>query len=385
MHPPVRRALIQALGEVFNRKAYTDITLDKTFKSHKAFGSRDRRALAESLYECVRHWRRFCHFVDLAYDKTEFSDADFEKVLDFQLSNKADLERPKDIEDKAWYSASDDLMDTFIDQLGLETGLQYLEAMNAQAPVFLRTNTIKINREELLRKLSQEGYAVKPVPDSEIAIELTERKNIFPSESFKSGYFEVQDVGSQKISEALAPQPGDRVIDACAGAGGKTLHLACLMKNKGRIISMDVHQRKLDQLRIRARRASVDIVETRLIDSTKVIKRLHETADRLLLDVPCSGSGVLRRNPDTKLRFNTSDLKNTMELQDQILSDYSKMLKPGGTMVYSTCSVFPCENQDRVDHFVTQNKTDYKLDTSFLIPPSVDLSDGFFIAVIKKS
>jgi 16S rRNA (cytosine967-C5)-methyltransferase len=174
-----------------------------------------------------------------------------------------------------------------------------------------------------------------------------------------------------------------RVIDACAGAGGKSLHLAAIMKNKGRIIAMDVESHKLEELKKRARRAGVDNLETRLIESSKTIKRLENAADRLLLDVPCSGLGVLKRNPDAKWKLSPEFVSNVRELQQHILTDYSMMLKPGGIMVYSTCSILPSENGKQVEGFIQSNKDKFELMDEKTCWPSEGF-DGFYMARIKK-
>ncbi len=174
-----------------------------------------------------------------------------------------------------------------------------------------------------------------------------------------------------------------RIIDACAGAGGKTLHLAALAKNKGRIIAMDVEQWKLDELQKRARRAGVSNLEPRLIESSKSIKRLEKSADRVLLDVPCSGLGVLKRNPDAKWKLSPEFIQQVRELQHNILSDYGVMLKPGGLMVYSTCSILPSENEEQVRRFLEEKQGEYELVKDKHTWPSEGY-DGFYMALLKK-
>jgi 16S rRNA (cytosine967-C5)-methyltransferase len=183
----------------------------------------------------------------------------------------------------------------------------------------------------------------------------------------------------------LDPKPGERVIDACAGAGGKSLHLAALMKNKGKILSLDIHERKLEELRKRASRAGADIIETRTIDSSKVIKRLEETADRLLLDVPCSGLGVLRRNPDSKWKLSDEEIEKLRALQSQILESYSKMVKPGGRMVYATCSILPSENERQVEEFLKNAGGTFELLEERKFAPGKDGFDGFYAASLQKN
>jgi 16S rRNA (cytosine967-C5)-methyltransferase len=215
------------------------------------------------------------------------------------------------------------------------------------------------------------------------AIVLAERQNIFTSPAFKGGFFEVQDAGSQVISTFLRIAPGLRVIDACAGAGGKTLHLASLMRNKGRIVAMDTEQWKLDELQKRARRAGVSNIETRLIESGKTIKRLAGSADRLLLDVPCSGLGVLKRNPDAKWKLSVAFIEKIKELQQHILNDYCDMLKVGGLMVYSTCSILPSENELQVQQFLAAKNGAFQLLEEKHILPSQGF-DGFYMALMER-
>lgn len=210
-----------------------------------------------------------------------------------------------------------------------------------QQNVFIRANLLKTNTVELQKTLEKEHITTRLISDCVTALEITSNSSLFKSLAFKNGLFEQQDVGSQLIIEALDVKPGMRVIDACSGAGGKTLGLAAYMKGKGRLLAMDIEEHKLAALKQRAKRAGADNIETRLITSSKTIKRLKESADRLLLDVPCSGLGVLKRNPDAKWHSDMSESLPTLRhLQQDILTRYSKMLKVDGIMVYATCSIF---------------------------------------------
>jgi len=188
----------------------------------------------------------------------------------------------------------------------------------------------------------------------------------------------LQDASSQRVALFLDVNEKMRVIDACAGGGGKTLHIAALMKNTGHIIAMDTEQWKLDELKRRARRASATNIEPRLIDSSKVIKRLYDTADRVLLDVPCSGLGVLRRNPDAKWKLNLEFIERVKKLQYEILDRYSRMVKLHGKLVYATCSILHSENQLQVNLFLEQHKN-FKLEEEKQIFPSEGF-DGFYMA-----
>lgn len=195
----------------------------------------------------------------------------------------------------------------------------------------------------------------------------------------------MQDYSSQLVAPLLAPQPGMRVVDACAGGGGKTLHLASLMENKGSIIALDTQAWKLDELRLRARRAGATNIETRAIESRKTIKRLYGSADRLLLDVPCSGIGILRRNPDAKWKLQPEQIDKLRATQQEILQAYAPITKPGGRMVYATCSILPSENQDQVEKFLNSEAgKSFKLLEERRILPQDDGFDGFYMALLSR-
>jgi 16S rRNA (cytosine967-C5)-methyltransferase len=247
----------------------------------------------------------------------------------------------------------------------------------------LRINTLKISKTDLQFELREEGVQTLSIDGFSDALVLEERQNIFGTNAFKEGLFDVQDAASQLIAPFLRVEPGMRVIDACAGAGGKTLHLAALMNNKGRIIAMDVEQYKLDELQKRARRAGVSNMEPRLIESSKTIKRLENTADRLLLDVPCSGLGVLKRNPDAKWKLSLEFIDKVRALQQHILNDYCMMVKAGGLIVYSTCSILPSENEKQVEKFLAGRKDQFELVEQKHVWPS-DGFDGFYMALLKR-
>jgi 16S rRNA (cytosine967-C5)-methyltransferase len=170
------------------------------------------------------------------------------------------------------------------------------------------------------------------------------------------------------------------VIDACAGAGGKTLHLATLMKNKGRIIALDVHGYKLKELRKRATRNGVDNIEERVIEGSQTIKRYTASADRVLLDVPCSGTGVLRRNPDAKWKLSDAEIERLIALQAEILRSHSRMVKPGGKLVYATCSILPSENEKQIKSFLAEHGSEWTLENQIHLRPDKQGFDGFYAA-----
>ena len=214
---------------------------------------------------------------------------------------------------------------------------------------------------------------------------MKERANVFTTEAFKNGWFEVQDASSQKVAQMLDPKPGMRIVDACAGAGGKSLHIASLMENKGQVIAMDIYENKLNELKRRARRNGIHNIETRVIDSTKVIKKLIGKADKVLIDAPCSGLGVLRRNPDAKWKLQPEFLETIKQTQSEILDSYSRIVKDGGQLVYATCSILPSENEQQVKAFLKREAgSEFTLTKDEKILPSKSGFDGFYIALLQK-
>ena len=387
------RAVVSALELIFDQNRYADKVIEKVLKQNPKWGARDRRFIAETTYDIVR-WYRFLQNI------TEAEDGDYWKLLggwcllnkiplpawsEFkELSEKRVLDR--DIKMKSIRRFRESIPD-WLDVLGeAELGKRWekeLHALNEEAYVVLRANTLKISLEDLRVLLREAEIETHQIPDFPLALVLDERQNVFRSNAFKEGLFEVQDASSQLVAPFLRVAPGMRVIDACAGAGGKTLHLAALMENKGRIIAMDVEGAKLDELQKRARRAGVSNLEVRVIESSKSIKRLENSADRLLLDVPCSGLGVLKRNPDAKWKLSLEFVKNVKELQQHILQDYCHMVKKDGLLVYSTCSILPTENEGQIDTFLKQNGNEFELLDQKHCWPSEGF-DGFYMALLRR-
>ncbi len=257
------------------------------------------------------------------------------------------------------------------------------KALGGESHRFIRTNTIKGTRDELAHKLSEEGVVTKSVGGAPLALEVTSNSALFRTKAFKEGLFEQQDAGSQLIGQFVDAKSGERVIDACAGSGGKTLQLAASMEGKGVIIAMDTEAWKLEDLKKRAKRAGAFNIEPRLIDSTKVIKRMVESADKVLIDAPCSGTGVIRRMPDSKWRDGREHLKELRDIQADILERYSKMAKVGGYVVYSTCSILPSENEKQIEKFLENNQGKFELIEDKHVMPSSGF-DGFYMAKLKR-
>jgi len=392
LHFHIIKKIAEALDLIIDQNKYADKVIEKLFKANRKLGSRDRKFIAETIYEIVRHFRFYQEVagtkesynliaVHLLKNEMDIQELEDEFPLDIK-SLKMNLKKKYPIE----------VIESFPDwlhQLGQEQFAQewpqIMSALNKPADVYLRTNTLKTDRETLIKELEKEEIISEKVFNLPDAIRLIERKNVFSTQAFKNGFFEVQDAASQFIAPLLEVSPGMRVVDACAGAGGKSLHIAALMKNKGKIISMDIHEWKLGELKKRAARNRVDIIETKLIDTTKVIKRLEGSFDRVLLDVPCSGLGVIRRNPDTKWKLSQHEIDSLVRLQQDIISDYSKLCKPKGMMIYATCSILHKENEDQVRWFLsTPDGQNWNLKKELRLWPHKDLYDGFYAAVLEK-
>lgn len=387
-------AVIQGLESIFTEHKYADKVIEKILKSNPKWGARDRRFIAETIYDIVRWHRLFKEISDAQDDdfwrllgvwclwnNTEFPD--WEEFAGLSRKKiEANYEKLKDVR-KIRESIPDWLDELGEKELGSEWDKE-LAALNEEAKVVLRVNTLKVSRKELQEQLEDlENIQTEAPADFPDALILEQRQNIFTRQQFKDGLFEVQDAGSQAIAPFLRVEQGQRVVDACAGGGGKTLHLAALMNNKGRIIAMDTEAWKLDELKKRARRAGVGNIEPRVIESSKTIKRLENSADRLLLDVPCSGLGVIKRNPDAKWKLTPEFIERVKELQQHILVDYSTMLKKGGLMVYSTCSLLPSENEKQVETFLASRLDTFELIEQKWLKPSEGF-DGFYMALIKR-
>ena len=359
LHRNLVFAVINGLDLIFNEGEYADKVVQKVLKIDKRWGKRDRGFIAETIYEMVRYKRLYAEIADV---KTPFRRQDlFRMWAVWAVLKGIELPDWKQIEttpERRIKGKFDELskirkyreaVPDWIDELGVKAlgeklWTAELAALNVKAEVILRTNTLKTTKEKLRKILLEEGIDVEPIKGYASALRLPERANVFQTEAFKKGYFEVQDASSQLVAEILDVKPGQRVVDTWAGAGGKSLHLAALMENKGQLISMDIYGSKLKELKRRARRNGAHNIDTREITSTKVFKKLYGTADRVLIDAPCTGLGVLRRNPDSKWKMQPEFLEKITKTQYEIIRSYSKIVKPGGKMVYATCSIIPQEN-----------------------------------------
>lgn len=391
-------AAVGTLVNVLVNGAYADKEIEYTLKRDRRRGASDRAFIASSVYGIVRRRRLYMYVTGLDEVK---DDRDVWLLLGAHILlsggtlppweefSKMDSENVRGLYDRAQsVRAVRESIPDWLDEVGEKElpGMWEAElaAMNTEAPVVLRANTLKAPVDAVAKVLEKENIATVRIDGCPEALELPRRANVFDTKAFRDGWFEVQDASSQQVARLLAPEPGMRVVDACAGAGGKTLHLAALMQGKGTIVAMDVYEKKLEELRRRAARAGASNVEMRLIEGTKTIKRLYDKADRLLLDVPCSGLGTLRRNPDAKWKLSPDFLERVTALQYEILSSYSRMVKAGGRMVYSTCSILPRENTAQVERFLSENRN-FRLVEQHSLLSGRDGYDGFYMALLERA
>ena len=288
------------------------------------------------------------------------------------------------------------LVRRWIEQFGYKEAKMLCEFDNAQAALSLRTNTLKITRDALMERLREEGMTVEPSCWTPEGILCHSHGYLDLSPSLEQGFFQVQDESSMLVVHVLAPETGEFVLDVCSAPGGKTTHIAAHMKDRGRIVALDVHEHKMRRIEENCARLGIKSVEPLLLDARETGARFSRQADRVLVDAPCSGLGVLRRKPDARWRRTPEDLVVLARLQREILQSAGKAVKPNGILVYSTCTIERAENEDVVEEFLSQNE-DFTLENvGELLPlkkrtekmlqlyPQRDGTDGFFIARMRR-
>ncbi|PVW14702.1 RsmB/NOP family class I SAM-dependent RNA methyltransferase [Marixanthomonas spongiae] len=400
LHRNLVFATIDSLHLIFNENKQADKVLKNTLKRDKRWGSRDRSFIAETTYDIVR-WKRL--YAEIAEVKEPFDRANLFrlfavwatlngiKIPDWPQFEHTPTRRIKGkFDELSKIRKYRESIPDWLDKLGeAELGKKWtteIAALNQLADVVLRVNPLKASVKQVQAELLDAEIETETIPGFPYALKLKERANVFITDAFKKGWFEVQDASSQKVAEILSPEPGMRIIDACAGAGGKSLHIASLMENKGQVIALDIYGNKLKELKRRARRNGIHNIETRLIDTTKVIKKLKGSADKVLIDAPCTGLGVLKRNPDAKWKLQPEFLEKIKNTQQKLLVSYSKMVKTGGQLVYATCSILPSENSEQVATFLSSAAgNDFSLVQEEKIFPSKSGFDGFYIALLQHN
>ncbi len=386
----IHRVLAQGctgiLSEVFRHGRVLDRALDERFRTNPKWGKRDRAFVAETVFECVRWYRALASVAD---------DDGLESVCAAQW-RRMGLEIPGwwswggcSVEDMPAREAAlagqpravRESVPDWLDARGeVELGGRWaaaISALNRRAPVFLRVNALRNDREEARAWLAAEGVESEAVPGFPEALRVAAGRQV-SRRLLAEGRVEIQDIGSQRIAPLLDVEPGMRVIDACAGAGGKTLHLAALMGGQGRVLAMDVSAAKLDELQRRVKGAGVRMVRVERWDGGS-FARHRGWADRVLIDAPCSGLGTLRRQPDLKWRLSEASLEKTARLQRKLLDGYPGLLRAGGKFVYATCSVLPTENEGQIAGFMGRGEG-WRVEAEEVVSPVDSEADGFYAA-----
>lgn len=352
-----------------------DLCISYYFREHKALGSKDRLAIADTIYAMVR-WKALL-------DHLNEEPITWEKRLEtFRQTNLDDLKNDPSVPLHIRLSFPQYLFELLNKSYGEEKASELCSISNQTAPATLRINSLKANRENLLAQWST-PYEVSPCQQAPNGVIFHKKIHFFSLPEFQQGFFEIQDEGSQLLSNLMQVKPGDQVFDYCAGSGGKTLAFAPEMKGKGQIFVHDIRPQALLEARKRLRRAGVQNAQIIQADDPK-LKKLKKKMDWVLVDAPCSGTGTLRRNPDMKWNFNEEMLVRLVGQQRHIFEKALSFVKPGGHIVYATCSILSEENDQQIDHFI---KT-YDLElvgTPFRSFPSAGGMDGFFGAVFKAS
>lgn len=397
IHANLVSAISVGLKEIFNNGQQADQVVERLFSANKKWGGRDRKFVAENIYHIARYRRLYEHCSGavpndegyalklLATKLVVHNQAEPDELLQAAGLHKQDIldrcnasKGVRRIEE----SIPDWLDDLGIAEIGDNWGNE-IKALNQQANFSVRVNTLKTNKDTVVTLFNNEGIDCTFVDDAPDAVVTTVRKNVKNNIGYRNGFFEIQDVSSQLVAPMLDVKSGMVVVDACAGGGGKALHAATLMGNNGKIIAMDINEHKLGNLEARARRAGISIIETRKATEGNV-SALSNRADRLLLDVPCSGLGVLRRKPDAKWHLSPLFLEEIKNTQAKILASYSQMLRIGGIMVYSTCSILPSENELQVEKFLDATDGRFILLQDKKVSPYATGHDGFYMAKLQR-
>ncbi len=378
LSPFRKRHLLTLLEALDNSRLPLDTAMSHYFRANRALGSKDRYTVSQAVY-MLKRWQGAID-VDLAQPITWSARVEALKNFDPKkiaqntaLSPHVRISFPKA------------LFGMLTDSLGDEKAFEVALASNERAPLFIRTNTLKISREALLKRL-QEKEDIKACfgKDGTDSIILLERVNFFSLDAFKEGLFEVQDENSQQVAELVQAKPGDKVLDYCAGSGGKALAIAPKLRESGQLFLHDIRVKALDEAKKRLKRAGIQNAQ-RLAPGHKQLKALKGSVDWVLVDAPCSGTGTLRRNPDLKWKFDKERFKNLLEEQRDIFEKALTYVKPGGYIVYATCSLLKEENEEQIIFFKTYFKDTYGLvlEKSIHTLPAPGEGDGFFGAVLS--
>ena len=379
MHPKLLlKACAELVGLALKLEHPADAVVSRYFREHRNLGPRERATLAETVYTVLRRKLQFDHFSPSGSGPRERRMAilGFAGPRDFLKSALSDAEkswldqcdavRPEDLLDRHRHNLPDWLVEPLKAQLGAGFGA-LADAMLQPAPLDLRVNALTAKRDEIRAELAKAGIASQPTPWSPWGLRLADKPALTRLDAFTRGAIEVQDEGSQLLAAMLDARRGEMVVDFCAGAGGKTLAIGACMRNTGRLYAFDTSAHRLDALKPRLARSGLSNVHPAAIahERDDRIKRLAGKIDRVLVDAPCSGLGTLRRNPDLKWRQSPQAVQEMAAKQLAILRSAARLLKPGGRLVYATCSILRDENEAIAQAFGAQ-------EAGFKVLPAAD-------------
>lgn len=414
LHPAVIAHTEEVLREILRFTGPADAILSRYFRDHPKLGSRERNAVAEGVYAVLRNKMVYASFSESGYGSAMRRLA----LLGLADANGVDALGGLSEEEAAWLRriAQIDrqslpaalranlpqwLYDKLVARDGEQSTLQLAEALNRPAPLDLRVNTLKAKREDVIAELATAPIACEPTPYAPLGIRVRKKPALQNLPLFQSGAIEVQDEGSQLLAQIVAAKRGEMVADFCAGAGGKTLALGAAMRNTGRLYAFDVSEKRLSKLKPRLARSGLSNVHPAVIahENDAKVKRLAGKIDRVLVDAPCSGLGTLRRNPDMKWRQTPESLVELNAKQTSILASAARLVKPGGRLVYATCSLLDEENEAIVAQFLAghedfilvpmkdvlaEQKIPLEMEDYLKLDPALHQTDGFFAAVLER-
>lgn len=404
----------EVLREILRFTGPADGTLSRYFRDHPRLGSRERGVVAEAVYGLLRNKSVYTNFsesgigspmrrlsllgladavgVDSLGGLTEDETAWLQRVMEIDRAHLP-LMMKANLPEWLWIK--------LVERFGEEDALALAMSLNTPAPLDLRVNTIKGDRDTVITTLAQAPIIAEPTPYSSTGLRVRKKPSIQNLPLFKDGTIEVQDEGSQLLAQLVGAKRGEMVADFCAGAGGKTLALGALMRNTGRLYAFDISEKRLAKLKPRMARSGLSNVHPVVIAHEKdaKIKRLAGKLDRVLVDAPCSGLGTLRRNPDVKWRQTPTGVAELNVKQASILASAARMVKPGGRLVYATCSILDEENEDIVQAFLAEHadyvlvpasqvlaeqKVDLEMGDYLKLYPHLHQTDGFFAAIMER-
>ena len=415
MNQNLMRLTAVAMADVLAGGGPADAKLGYFFRQNRDLGVKDRAFVAESVYGVLRRKALLAYLAEgedarkllLAYwlRVQGMSLRELDPMLNKQQKEWAQAikERPTaDLDAATQADVPEWLWQSLATQYGDEQALVIARSMHAQAPLDLRVNLVKATRDEVAARFAADGMQVEATPYSSLGLRMAQKLTISRHPLFLDGKIEVQDEGSQLLAQLVAPRRGEMIADFCAGAGGKSLALGALMRNTGRLYAFDVAEKRLQNLGQRLKRSGLSNLHSQLIASENdpKLKRLNGKFDRVLVDAPCSGLGTLRRNPDLKWRQTPQDIDELTAKQRAILTRAAKLVKPGGRLVYATCSLLSAENEQIADAFLAAHPDYRLLDASEILAqqqvalatgqylrllPHLHQTDGFFAAVFEKT